>query len=218
MSVPHENPLNMSTKHSRLQEELRKGMYFVDEASWHTVAAIFAENPVLLSEDERAKWQPVGPDQLARLGRRLEESLVDAPVPPLAITLHGLRVCADGALIAAFVEDETAGGGFMPLRERAKTVGIEVLEVLTTRPKKLIHVTLGRVLELPAGITDSELADVRGVAGEWAAALLDGRLPGGGGVPGLGRGLTMRSATLTVEKQWWMGDFTQVAEIPMTES
>ena len=75
-------------------------------------------------------------------------------------------MCADGAMIAVFVEEDEeeeeeksasasasahstaggGGGGFMPLRERAKEVGTSVLGALTSRPKKLIHVTMGRVL------------------------------------------------------------------------
>jgi hypothetical protein len=91
------------------------------------------------------------------LGTALAASLAESPVPELVIRLHGYRVCADGAMIAVFIEGEEeeeddeggGGGGFMPLRERAKEVGTAALGALTSRPKKLIHVTMGRVLKLP---------------------------------------------------------------------
>lgn len=212
------------------RDELAKGVYWCPPRAWHVVVAIFQENPALLPDAERERWSAVSPEAVQRLGAELASSLAAAPVLDVGITLHGYRVCADGAMIAVFVEagqgeseesgeraksadtvggDDTntagvdgtntntvgiddsntnaagidaantnaAAGGFLPLRERAKEVGTAALGALTSRPKKLIHATMGRVLKLPENVTPEERAAVSHAAERWAAAFLRGWMP-----------------------------------------
>ena len=140
--------------------------------SWHAVVAVFSECPALLPARERASWAPVPADKLDHaLGTELRGEFFAFPVPPVRLRFHGYRVCADGALIACFQdaaaeEDPERGslptrksgdasdedrGGFLPLRERSRLIAARVLGgPLTSRPKNLIHVTLGRVLRPPS--------------------------------------------------------------------
>lgn len=246
------------------RDELAQGVYWCAPRAWHAVVAIFQENPVLLPDAERERWRPVSPEAVKRLGTALASSLAASPVPELVIQLHGYRVCADGAMIAVFVEAgqgdrgrrwesatsantagggdaHTAGGGFLPLRERAKEVGTAALGALTSRPKKLIHATMGRVLKLPERVTAEERAAVSRVAERWAAAFLQGWMPADDAssgdtadagvekktsppVPELGKKTSLRvgdtlrlsEAVLSTEQQWWMADYTVVARVALT--
>ena len=238
------------------RDELAKGVYWCQSRGWHTVVAIFQENPSLLPEADREQWRAVSTEAVERLGEALASSLASSPVPELRIQLHGYRVCADGAMIAVFVEADDGedggddgdddddggggGGGFMPLRERAKEVGTVALGGLTSRPKKLIHVTMGRVLRLPEGTTDEELAAVNRVAERWASALLSGVMPTArnwdeeSGVPPpsssssssttttslpcVGDTLRLSEVVLSTEQQWWMARYTIVARVPLVSA
>ena len=230
--------------------------------SWHAVVAVFSECPALLPARERASWAPVPADKLDHaLGTELRGEFFAFPVPPVRLRFHGYRVCADGALIACFLdaaaeEDPERGslptsersaadehsGGFLPLRERSRLIAARVLGgPLTSRPKNLIHVTLGRVLRPPPRATESELESFA-VTVRWLAARLHAGLvpsgwadapraePGGwrmGELPaasvtgrgdlepaaGLGEVLEIDEVSLTLEKQWWMEEYDVLAEV-----
>ena len=154
-------------------------------SSWHTVVAIFQENPALLPEAEREQWRPVAREAVDELGAELAASFAADPARELAIRLHGYRLTADGAMIAVFLDDEASGGvggddgggGFTALRARAKEVGTATLGALTSRPKKLIHVTIGRVLKLPDGISAEVRRMVNWTVRRWVEGLQAGAVP-----------------------------------------
>lgn len=129
-----------------LRDEFKRSCYLCPEPTWHMCVLIYHENPDLISESERMHWQHIDPemaDALASGVRKCTESL-RAPT----LTLDSLSICSDGALIAGFVDD--AHGCFSTLRSVARDAGREILNgELTSRPKRLMHVTLGRVLALP---------------------------------------------------------------------
>lgn len=223
-------------------EWAKTGVYWTSPRSWHTVVAIFQEHPALLPEAERADWSPVPIDKLEHdLGTELRADLWAYPVPPLAVRLHGLRVCADGALIACFVEADPSAPAFAPLRSRVKDIATKVLGPLTSRPKRLIHVTLGRVLSLPTLATSDELANLRRTMRAMTADLHTNRIPAEwlsetravpgdwrvevegksthelAPIPGMGDVLRIVKGTVTVERQWWMAAYDKVTEIRLAE-
>ena len=189
-----------------------------------------------------ARRSPVPIDKLEHeLGTELRADLWAYPVPPLAFRLHGLRVCADGALIACFVEADPSAPAFAPLRRRVMDVATEVLGPLTSRPKRLIHVTLGRVLSLPTLATSDELANLqrtmramtadlhtnrvpaewlsetRAIPGDWRVEVEGRSTHELAPIPGMGDVLRIVKGTMTMERQWWMAAYDKVTEIRFAE-
>ena len=241
------------------QEWAERGVWWAPREAWHTVVTIFSENPDLLSAEERIKWRPVPEDKLKyELGTELKSEIWAYPVSPVNLRLYGYRVCQDGALIACFVDDDAEDENidfeksencesidertaFGSLRRRVKQIGGKLLGPLTSRPKCIIHVTLGRVLRLPGSADDEERehllahlnavanklhanetidfsADERAVPGGWRIAV-EGAPPRDRiVVPGLHEVLRVKQASLTVEKRWWMMEFDVLATIPLAQA
>ena len=245
------------------REFATRGIWWAPRESFHAVVSVFSEHPDLLDRDARERWTPVPEDKLKHeLGVELRSDLWAYPVPPINLRLHGYRFCADGALIACFVDDDAdapndqrevaadddapeeadARTAFGALRRRVKALGVKVLGELSSRPKRIIHVTLGRVLRLPdarvcddaqreallahlrrvaaklhANETVDFSADARAEPGGWRIAV-EGAPPRERIVaPGLGGVLRVREASLTVEKRWWMTEYEVLAKIPLAK-
>ena len=120
-------------------------------------------------------------------------------------------------------------------------VATEVLGPLTSRPKRLIHVTLGRVLSLPTLATSDELANLqrtmramtadlhtnrvpaewlsetRAIPGDWRVEVEGQSTHELAPIPGLGDVLHIVKGTVTVERQWWMAAYDKVTEIRFAE-
>ncbi|KAK3254215.1 hypothetical protein CYMTET_36565 [Cymbomonas tetramitiformis] len=179
--------------------------------AWHATVCIFSENPTLLGEDERSVWHSIDEDKVHMLRTALEEGLCTDHELEVVVTLHGFRVCADGGLIAVFVED--AAQSFTALRASAKELGTRAIGPLNSRPKKLIHVTLGRILELPSGLPDNERVELFKVVRKWATALGNGTRPADGDSTGcemagvLAAPLKIRDVSLCRESGWWMTEY-----------
>ena len=249
------------------REFATRGIWWAPRESFHAVVSVFSEHPDLLDRDARERWTPVPEDKLKHeLGVELRSDLWAYPVPPINLRLHGYRFCADGALIACFVDDDAGRGGgerdagelektpeaaedaadaptaFGALRRRVTALGLKVLGALSSRPKRIIHVTLGRVLRLPdarvcddaqreallahlrrvaaklhANETVDFSADARAEPSGWRIAV-EGAPPRERIVaPGIGGVLRVREASLTVEKRWWMTEYAVLAKIPLAE-
>lgn len=84
--------------------------------------------------------------------------IIESSYPSTILELDSILWTADGALIAGFIDKGNAkennnndeGNTFIALRHDLITYAKTVLTDLTSRPKNLIHVTLGRILALPA--------------------------------------------------------------------
>ena len=118
------------------------------ESRYHICVAIFHEHPSLLDEQSRARWRPVAPTEAAALGATVQARTERMGAPRL--TLDSLCVCDDGALIAGFLDDER--GRAAALRAACAAEGEAALGELTSRPKSLFHVTVGRLLGAPEGL------------------------------------------------------------------
>lgn len=135
--------------------------------SHHISVAILQENPsFLLDPTDLEKWKPVSNATIQTLALLLEQEHLSGGSPPPRIKLDQLLWTPDGALIAGFVDDndddtdeieDVDNAGFDRLRQSSRTIARDVLgDILTTRPKNLIHATVGRVIGLPPGASDAQ--------------------------------------------------------------
>ncbi|KAL1520864.1 hypothetical protein AB1Y20_022425 [Prymnesium parvum] len=144
-------------------EQLTRQLLFVpEERAAHMCVTVFHEHPSLLTEEEhRQAWRAVDEAACARLASALSARHALCPRPTL--WLDSLSLTVDGACIAGFVEEPR--GAFSSLRTSSAEVGVDILGApLTSRPKALMHVTVGRVLAQPDGITPEQEA-------QWAACV-----------------------------------------------
>lgn len=127
------------------------------KGSHHITVAIFQEHPILLQNaEERENWKSIDKDILEKFELKLSKGFGHDPALSLIpdLTLDALILTPDGALIACFLDSTD---NFLRLRSISKEVATEVLEgSLTSRPKTLIHATVGRVLGLPEGSTSNQ--------------------------------------------------------------
>jgi len=138
--------------------------------SHHISVAILQEHPSFLRDhpEDLAKWQPLTNSTIQDLISKFEQAhycLSDDCWLPPQLTLDTLLWTPDGALIAGFVDHDEDGDNtsasasvsgrirFDDLRQSTRSVAKELLgDLLTaTRPKNLIHATVGRIVGLPPG-------------------------------------------------------------------
>jgi hypothetical protein len=133
--------------------------YLYPSPLMHTTLAIFQEHPRILDEEGKKEWQHIDDERMEILIQRLDEFIQNdggnfPETIPLA--LDALVLTPDGAMIAGFVEQNiTAGdsdddGHFARLRAGLIETARDVLGSLSSRPKNLIHISLGRILGLPS--------------------------------------------------------------------
>lgn len=189
--------------------ELSRMLWVVDERSYHICVSVFHEHPSLLPEEERRKWRRVD----ERLGERLAAALrasTGALAPP-TLQLDSLSITADGAFIAGFVDD--AHGAFAALRAAAGRCGEETIGgELTSRPKALIHVTLGRLLGVPAALSDEQRERIAHLVRRHNAHVLPAR------VARAPHALTMHSLSLARDQVWWMTEYSLLDTWPLDGS
>ena len=111
--------------------ELRALLLWASPSSWHTCVSVFQEHPSMLSDDDRARWRKVTDADAKALAAALRERYAALEPPQLA--LDTLIVCADGALIAGFLETSYLAP-FGALRSASTEVGAAVLGL------SLIHI------------------------------------------------------------------------------
>jgi hypothetical protein len=123
----------------------------------HISVAILQEHPSFLKDPmERKRWEPIASTSILELGAIL--SCEHGKIPAPMLELDAVLWTPDGALIAGFVETNKDGrdSSFDKLRTTTKSLAQSVLNNSTlsaTRPKQLIHATVGRVVGLPQTTT-----------------------------------------------------------------
>jgi hypothetical protein len=130
--------------------------YLYPSPLMHMTLAIFQEHPRLLDDVEKKQWQHIDDERMEVLIQRLDEFIQHGNFPESSIplVLDALVLTPDGAMIAGFVdekssEDDDNGGHFARLRAGLIQTAKDVLGTLSSRPKNLIHISLGRILGLP---------------------------------------------------------------------
>lgn len=186
-----------------------------EERTYHTVVAVFHEHPSLLSEEQKDDWRPVDPPLCEACAAALQRRHEPMRAPTLA--LDSMCLTADGALIAGFVDDDEEA--FAALRASSVEEAQEVIVgavggALTSRPKRLIHVTLGRLLGAPEGLGSSERAHFASVAARYNEEALPGWLASEGGPP---REFTLERLSLVRDEIWPMQGFTELASWRLSE-
>lgn len=122
----------------------------------HLTINVYQEHPKILPEDDCKFWRPTAESTLYELAAALDETLKDQLLTshhfhPMVLQLDSILLTADGAMIAGFIDVDKEHHMFLTMKQLlmdtaknffAKKSGA----TLTSRPKKLIHITLGRIL------------------------------------------------------------------------
>jgi hypothetical protein len=116
--------------------------------SHHITVAILQEHPSFLRDPEDLeKWRPLSEDYILQLSQNLRQHHQTLPKPQLEV--DSLLLTPDGAMIAGFV-DTSPTQSFDQLRTSCREIAQQEMgDLMTTRPKNLIHATVGRVIGLP---------------------------------------------------------------------
>jgi hypothetical protein len=137
--------------------------YLYPSPLMHMTLAIFQEHPRILDEAGKKQWQHIDDERMEILIQRLGEFVYNGNFPEtIPLVLDAIVLTPDGAMIAGFVEekrkatdgddkddDDNDAGHFARLRSGLLETARDVLGTLSSRPKNLIHITLGRILGLP---------------------------------------------------------------------
>ena len=161
--IPNDS-VNKSPAESTYNDSNAWFAYQPKPESLHMCIVIFQEHFSLLKghADMQAIWKPFPTEIMPKFVQTLTHSIRQEFTTGIPLRLHSIFWTPDGALIAGLVQDNSNSNSedndnnnekstsFAQLRKVCVSVAEEVLPIpLTTRPKKLIHVTLGRILEKP---------------------------------------------------------------------
>lgn len=127
----------------------------------HLCITVFQEHPSFLHNDEQRKnWREIDTSIVNRLVHALDTAMLDdadggSCSSAIPLRLDSLLFTPDGALIAGCIEDRegedtnpTTPSPMQRLRRVCTEIAVGVLGGTTSRPKSLLHVTLGRVLSV----------------------------------------------------------------------
>lgn len=200
---------------SRIATWQEQGVWWCPEEAFHTIVTIFMETKEILDNaEEKQKCREVSIEDEHQLAEALLVGL--AKSTELKLQVRGYRITPDGALLVLFEEPHGEGNSFTALRQTVAHIGTNVLGELTSRPKNIIHATVGRVMLLPADLSDAERAAAADVVRRWSQALGAGHWPGkpGQSLPGLYKTLPVTQIYLYRETVWWLTECSKV-EIPL---
>ena len=131
-------------------EDEELDVWIVPDGTHHITVTVFQEHPILLvDEAQRQKWRPVEESVAELIYQRVSQN--DNSIGRPALKLDSLLLTGDGVMIAGFL-DTTPNSAFQLIRDYNAEIGEKVIGTITSRPKTLIHVTVGRVLALPSGL------------------------------------------------------------------
>jgi len=192
-----------------------QGVWWCPEEAFHTIVTIFMETKEILDNvEEKQKCREVSIEEEHQLTEALSVGL--AKFTDLKLKVIGYRVTPDGALLVLFEEPKGEGNSFTALRQTAAHIGTGVLGELTSRPKNIIHATVGRVLLLPVDLSDAERAAAADVVRKWSQALGAGHWPGKPrqSLPGVRETVPVSQIHTYRETVWWLTECRKV-EIPL---
>jgi hypothetical protein len=137
-------------------------------SSHHISVAIIQEHHSFLKDQlDIDKWQPISDATIRHLAESFASEHTSQLQAPPELQLDSLLWTPDGALIAGFL-DNTPEQAFEQIRSSSRRIARDVLgDVLTTRPKNLIHATVGRVIGLPTGATNRQYEMLTSLAQEY---------------------------------------------------
>ena len=182
------------------------------EASYHTCVSVSHEHPSLLADSERPKWKPVQGELRTTLAGALRDATGCLASPRL--TLDSISITADGAFIVGFCDDASAS--FDRLREVCVATALKTLGgELTSRPKSLIHVTIGRLLGAPTCLTAEQRARIAATVRRHNNDLLPGLVASAAVSAPETLEMRVGSLSLVRDRVWWMTAFDEYATWPL---
>jgi hypothetical protein len=118
----------------------------------HLCIAVFREHssivlPSLGSRNNSSTLGPVHESTVEALRKSLNQTIQTLRPCKIILQLDSLLLTPEGAMIAGFVaSDATMMDAYQKLQTATMDTAVSVLGTLESRPKNLIHVTLGRIL------------------------------------------------------------------------
>lgn len=205
-----------------LRDRISRGIYAPDPRTFHLVLTVFSEHSSLLDGEEQRRWRPVSDQSVEALAGRLVHAFDPALLRAPTISFQGLCLTLDGSMIATFneapVDASEAFTSVGDVRKQIAAVGRTELGHLNSRPKNLIHVSLGRFLDWPHDVISAEtMARVGSVVAKYTRAFAAGVHPRTGvafGPPSalavrvgdreLGRQILLTEVELCRDTHWMM--------------
>ncbi|CAB9524077.1 expressed unknown protein [Seminavis robusta] len=153
-----------------VKELLEQNIWRVPLGTHHITVAVFQEHPSLFwNEQDKKRCSLVQENEAERIRQSLSSYFLESSSPrhaPPKLKLDSLLLTDTGAMIAGFIDDTDpffathAGDSatFQAIRVACSQIAISVIgeDRLTSRPKNLIHTTVGRVLALPSPLTSAQ--------------------------------------------------------------
>jgi hypothetical protein len=133
--------------------------------SHHISVLILQEHPSFLrTPEDLEKWRPISENRAHRLSTAFARDHETLSTSCPELELDSLLWTPDGAMIAAFI-DTSSDQSFDRLRHSCRVIAQDELgDILTTRPKNLIHSTIGRVIGLPSGASAAQHEALRALS------------------------------------------------------
>lgn len=165
--------LEPKSSQEKLKKDFSNWVLQAPPTSHHISVAILQEHPSFLrNPEDLEKWKPICNSTTQQLAAAFAyQHRIDVKESP-QLKLDSLLWTPDGALIAGFV-DKSSDHSFERLRQSSRDTAKDILgDILTTRPKNLIHTTIGRIVGLPQGSTDYQHEALTNMARQYNEEIL----------------------------------------------
>ena len=161
---------------SRLGEELERYTWRMAEGTHHLTVAVFQEHPsLLLDKAGKARWHRVEESAAEAVYHHISSyQPTDINLSSPRLQLDSILLTRDGAMIAGFLD---MTGTFQNIRYSCLEIASAVLGGDgTSRPKNLIHVTMGRILALPQDLNPAQRQAVASLVRQYNTKILPNRV------------------------------------------
>lgn len=186
--------------------------------SHHISVAILQEHPSFLRDKEDLeKWKPISDSTIHQLAANYASDHPKLICECPSLQLESLLWTPDGALIAGFI-DQSPDQEFEKLRQSSRTIARNIMgDVITTRPKTLIHATVGRVLGLPPGASDGQYKSLTDLACEFNEVILPRTVSNIREQTDHGGMFQLQDLALARNKIWMMQEYKMYASWPLVD-